>query len=136
MTIPIFSRDYKDWEIAAPYVKGRRVNRMSFMPAESTPPEACASMRELRAAIDGLDAKLVAMLALRQRYIERAAVLKQTRDAVRDGARIEAVVCHVTKEAKQVGLSPVIAERVWRALIEASIAHEYEAFDAKSVIES
>jgi len=97
-----------------------------------TPPDACATMTELRAAIDALDARLVAMLALRQCYIERAAVLKQTRDAVRDAARIEEVVRHVVAEGKNAGLSPAIAERVWRVLIEASIAHEYNAFDAKA----
>jgi isochorismate pyruvate lyase len=102
------------------------------MTQEITPPHACGSMRELRAAIDALDARLVAMLALRQRYIERAAILKQTRDAVRDEARIEEVVRHVVAEAKRMDLSPAIAERVWRALIEASIAHEYDAFDAKT----
>jgi len=101
------------------------------MTSDIQPPQACASMTELRAAIDGLDARLVAMLALRQRYIERAAVLKKTRDAVRDQARIEDVVRHVTREARRLGLSPAIAERVWRTLIEASIAHEYQAFDAK-----
>ena len=95
-------------------------------------PETCASMTELRAAIDRLDARLVAMLALRQRYIERAAVLKKTRDAVRDEARIEEVVRHVKDEGTRTGLSPAIAERVWRVLIEASIAHEYQAFDAKT----
>ena len=94
-------------------------------------PEACATMGELREAIDALDANLVTMLALRQRYIERAAALKRTRDAVRDEARIEEVVRHVVAEGKSAGLSPAIAESVWRALIEASIAHEYETFDAK-----
>lgn len=101
------------------------------MTQDIIPPDACASMTELRAAIDGLDSQLVAMLALRQRYIERAAVLKQARDAVRDEARIEEVVRHVTADALRQGLSPMIAERVWRSLIEASIAHEYQAFDAK-----
>jgi len=96
------------------------------------PPDACASMTELRAAIDRLDARLVAMLALRQRYIERAAVLKKSRDAVRDEARIEEVVRRVKEEGKRAGLSPAIAERVWRVLIDASIAHEYQAFDAKA----
>jgi isochorismate pyruvate lyase len=96
-------------------------------------PEACGSMAELRAAIDVLDARLVAMLALRQTYIERAAVLKAERGAVRDPARIEQVVRQVTAEAARAGLSPAIAEAVWRALIEASIAHEYEAFDAKPI---
>ena len=104
----------------------------AVMPNDPMPPESCATMTELRTAIDALDARLVAMLALRQRYIERAAVLKQAREAVRDEARIEDVVRHVMEEGKRVGLSPVIAERVWRNLIEASIAHEFQAFDVKT----
>ncbi len=101
------------------------------MQLDPAPPEACNSMAELRAAIDILDKRLVALLALRQTYVERAAVLKAGRDAVRDPARIEEVVRKVVSEASRAGLSPVIAESVWRALIEASIAHEYQAFDAK-----
>ncbi len=101
------------------------------MTEDITTPDACASMTQLRAAIDRLDSQLVAMLALRQRYIERAAVLKESRNAVRDEARIEEVVRHVVAEGQRMGLSPAIAERVWRVLIEASIAHEYDAFDAK-----
>jgi isochorismate pyruvate lyase len=102
------------------------------MKNDPMPPDACNSMGELRAAIDTLDARLVSLLALRQRYIERAAILKQTRGAVRDEARIEEVVRHVVEEGKRLGLSPMIAERVWRNLIEASIAHEFQAFDAKA----
>jgi len=96
-----------------------------------TPPEDCRSMPELRVAIDRLDAQLVAMLARRQAYIERAAVLKADRDTVRDTPRVEEVVRNVVAEAERRGLSPAIAEAVWRTLIEASIAHEYKAFDTK-----
>ena len=102
------------------------------MNSDPAPPDACATMTELRAAIDILDSRLVAMLAIRQRYIERAAILKQTRELVRDQDRVEQVVRNVKAEAAEAGLSPVIAESVWRALIEASIAHEYRAFDAKA----
>jgi isochorismate pyruvate lyase len=94
-------------------------------------PEDCADLAELRAAIDLLDAQLVALLARRQTYIERAAVLKQDRAAVRDEARIEDVIIKVVATAKAAGLSPEIAEPVWRLLIERSIAHELEAFDTK-----
>lgn len=92
-------------------------------------PESCASMAELRAAIDALDARLVALLAVRQRYMDRAAVLKTERGQVRDEARIEDVIEKVLAEAKKAGLSPAIAEPVWRLLIERSIAHELEMFD-------
>ena len=94
-------------------------------------PQDCATMAELRDAIDAQDRALVRQLARRQAYIERAAVLKQDRGTVRDEARIEDVVTKVLVEAKQAGLSPAIAEAVWRVLIERSIQHEFEKFDAK-----
>ena len=88
-------------------------------------------MAELRVAIDTLDARLVALLAVRQAYIERAAQLKTGRDQVRDPARIEEVVSKVIAEGRKAGLSAQIAEPVWRALIEASIKHEFVAFDKR-----
>ena len=94
-------------------------------------PDDCASMAQLRAAIDELDQKLVAHLAVRQAYMDRAAILKPTRDQVRDPARIEDVVAKVLAEAQKVGLSAAIAEPVWRTLIEQSIRHEFEKFDSK-----
>src|SRR5436305_14214265 len=94
-------------------------------------PDACASMNELRQAIDTLDSRLVALLAVRQAYIERAAQLKTGRDQVRDPKRIEEVVAKVVAEGRRAGLSAEIAEPVWRTLIEASIQHEFEAFDKR-----
>ncbi len=88
-------------------------------------------MAELRVAIDTLDARLVALLAVRQAYIERAAQLKTGRDQVRDPARIEEVVSKVIAEGRKAGLSAQIAEPVWRTLIEASIRHEFDAFDKR-----
>jgi isochorismate pyruvate lyase len=94
-------------------------------------PDTCASMNELREAIDTLDSRLVALLAVRQAYIERAAQLKTGRDQVRDAERIEEVVAKVIAEGRRSGLSADIAEPVWRTLIEASIRHEFEAFDQR-----
>jgi isochorismate pyruvate lyase len=94
-------------------------------------PENCHSMADLRTAIDALDEELVALLARRQAYIERAAILKVSRDQIRDIARIEDVIAKVVAAAEKTGLSPAIAESVWRSLIEASIGHEYRAFDNK-----
>jgi len=95
----------------------------------TTAPEHCRDMAELRAEIDRLDRALVAMLAERQGYIERAAEIKQDRNVVRDEARIEDVVAKVLVEARKAGLDPKIAEPVWRKLIERCIAHEFDRFD-------
>jgi isochorismate pyruvate lyase len=94
-------------------------------------PGACADMGSLRVAIDALDRHLVALLALRQGYMERAAVLKPRRELVRDEPRVEDVVQKVLAEAARQGLSPAIAEPVWRTLIERCIAHELAAFDRR-----
>ena len=95
-------------------------------------PEDCQDMSQLRGEIDRLDRVLVGLLAQRQAYIERAAVIKPERGHVRDEARIADVIAKVVAEAKRVGLSPAIAEPVWRELVERSIAHEFVAFDAKT----
>ena len=80
-------------------------------------PESCADMAQLRTAIDTLDERLVRPLAQRQAYIERAAALKADRATIRDEGRIEEVVQKVLAEARRAGLSPAIAESVWRVLI-------------------
>ena len=94
-------------------------------------PKDCRTMAELRAEIDRLDAALVGLLAQRQAYIERAAAIKSSREAVRDEARVEEVIAKVLAEARAKGLNVSIAEPVWRTLIEYSITHEFEAFDAR-----
>lgn len=99
------------------------------MSKSAPPPEECASMADVRAGIDALDRKLVALLAARQGYIDAAARIKTKRSDVRDEARIADVLAKVRAEAEAAGLSPMIAERVWRALIEASIEHEHGEFD-------
>ena len=93
---------------------------------------SCADMPQLRAAIDALDQRLVALLAVRQSYMERAAELKPTRAAVLDEARVEEVVARVLAAAAAGDLSAAIAEPVWRTLIERCIAHEFEAFDRQT----
>ena len=75
--------------------------------APFTPPDACADMAELRVAIDALDARLVALLAIRQSYMDRAAVLKTERRQVRDEARIEQVIAKVLAEARGVSLEEI-----------------------------
>lgn len=93
--------------------------------------EQCLSMEDVRAEIDRLDQALVGLLSERQRYIERAAEIKSNREAVRDEARIADVLAKVTAGAKGAGLSPEIAQAVWRTLMERSIALEFAEYDAR-----
>lgn len=87
------------------------------------------TMADVRYEIDRLDRALVEMLVERQSFMDAAARIKGSRSVVHDRARIEDVVAKVIAESKRQGLSPAIAEPVWRTLIDRCIAYEFEAFD-------
>ena len=94
-----------------------------------TAPEFCTDMAEVRVGVDALDRALVQLLAERQRYMDAAARIKSDRGVVRDVARIEDVVAKVLRHARAAGLSPAIAEPVWRTLIDRCIAYEFGQWD-------
>ena len=92
--------------------------------------QSAQTMADVRFEIDRLDRALVRLLVERQSFMDAAARIKGTRKSVHDRARIEDVVSKVVAEARKQGLSPAIAEPVWRTLIDRCIAYEFEAFDA------
>lgn len=92
-------------------------------------PKDCLTIVDVRAGVDKLDRELVRLLVVRQAYMSAAARIKADREAVHDEGRIEEVVDNVLKTAKASGLSPNIAEPVWRKLIERCIAFEFEEWD-------
>lgn len=88
-------------------------------------PSECASMAELREAIDHMDRELVALLAARAGYIDRAIALKQENGwPARIPARVEDVVAKVRASATEAGLDPDLVDHLWRHLIDWSIARE------------
>jgi isochorismate pyruvate lyase len=92
-------------------------------------PVDCQSMLEVRAGVDEIDRLLVALIARRQGYMDAAARIKPSRSVVRDEARIQQVLDNVRAAAGPVGLQWSIAEPVWRAMMEACIAYEFDVWD-------
>lgn len=92
-------------------------------------PQDCVTMADVRQGVDALDRALVTLLAERQCYMDAAARIKPDRNAVFDQARIDDVVQKVLAAAAPAGLSPDIAEPVWRLLIDRCIAHEFATWD-------
>jgi isochorismate pyruvate lyase len=88
-------------------------------------PSDCHSMQDLRVQIDALDAQLVAGLAVRAGYIDRAITLKQAENMpARIDERVEQVLDRVRARAAVEGLDPALVEDIWRRLIDWSIARE------------
>ncbi|WP_170416732.1 chorismate mutase [Ruegeria atlantica] len=90
-----------------------------------TPPQDCATMQDLRAQIDKLDCQLIQMLVTRASYIDRASELKPGEGLpARIPDRVEEVVQRVRTSSAELGMDPDLAERMWRILIDWSIARE------------
>jgi isochorismate pyruvate lyase len=93
-------------------------------------PENCDTMTEVRAGVDAVDAQLVDLLAVRFAYMDAAARIKTERSAVRDEARKQQVLTNVQTAAGKAGIPVEAIADVWERLVEASIAYEFDKWDA------
>ena len=93
--------------------------RLAARQRPATPWRSCGS------EIDEIDSELVALIAERARFIDRAIVLKQ-----RDGLpayipeRVEEVVANVRKTARELGAPEHVVETIWRVMVDEFIAIE------------
>ena len=92
-------------------------------------PADCTTMTEVRAGVDDVDRRLVALLKRRFGFMEAAARIKPDRSAVRDEWRKADVLAKVDAAASELGLDRTLLERLYEDLIETSIAYELEVFD-------
>ena len=99
--------------------------------SEILPGERCTTMTEVRAGVDALDRELVALLRQRFDYMEAAARIKPARSAVRDEPRKAQGIAQARAEAERLGLPAEAVAAMWETLVEASIAYEMTAFDAR-----
>lgn len=88
-------------------------------------PEDCQTMAELRIQIDAIDKTLIALLAKRSGYIDRAVDLKKIEGLpARTTDRVAEVLGKVRALATDKALDPDLAEALWTELIEWGIQRE------------
>jgi len=98
---------------------------------ERVRPADCTGMAEVRGGIDRLDAEIVALIGERFRYMDAAARIKPSREAVRDEARKAEVIANVKRHARAANVPAALIEQLYEQLVEASIAYEFERFDER-----
>lgn len=94
-------------------------------------PEDCRTMADVRAGVDALDLQIVAMLAVRFRFMTAAARIKQDRGAVRDEGRKAVVIANAREAAQRLGIPSEIVGDIWDLLVEGSIAYEFDRWDER-----
>ncbi|MGI5205912.1 chorismate mutase [Spirillospora sp. CA-108201] len=83
--------------------------------------ETPETLADVRARIDAVDERLVRLLAEREGLVRAAAAFKRDERAVRAPDRVERVVALAQERAAGAGLSPEVAETVWRAMVGAFV---------------
>jgi isochorismate pyruvate lyase len=87
-------------------------------------PKYCTTMQDVRTEIDALDARIMALMAERSRYVAQAARIKNNPDMIVDVQRIEYIIDRVRSMACGLGAPPDVAEATYRAMIGAFIEFE------------
>jgi isochorismate pyruvate lyase len=80
------------------------------------PAAECQTMVEVREGVDAIDRALVDLLGQRFGYMDAAARIKPTRDAVRDEGRKAQVIANAAAAARAAGLPDGLAEQLWETL--------------------
>lgn len=93
-------------------------------------PANCSTMTDVRAGVDHVDRAIVALIERRFGYMDAAARIKPSRDAVRDEWRKADVLAKVDSAAAAAGVDRALMARFYEDLIETSIAHELERWEA------
>src|SRR5499426_2163098 len=79
----------------------------------------------LRDRIDAVDRKIIALLAERLRIVEEVAVAKlEAASPFRDREREERLLLRLREHAVAAGLDPHQIERLYRVVMELSVAHQ------------
>ncbi|AWR85419.1 chorismate mutase [Meiothermus taiwanensis] len=82
------------------------------------------SLEGLRLQINAIDARIVGLLAQRARLAKEAARLAQGQVPIESKDRQEQIIQHVRYMAEHQGLSPNVAERIYRTILSEFAAME------------
>jgi len=88
----------------------------------------CQDLDEVRDAIDAIDRRIIELLSERSGYIEQAARIKHSADEIEVPARVEEIVNNVRGLATEYGMSPDIAEDVYRVMVARFIEFEMQKY--------
>jgi isochorismate pyruvate lyase len=94
--------------------------------------KCCATLSEVRDAIDRIDREIVALMAERGKYVAEAGRFKADPAAVSAPARVEAIIAKVKAMAREDGLAESVAERSYRAMIAAFEDYEREEWTRRN----
>ena len=89
-------------------------------------PENCASIGDVREAIDGLDREIVRLLGRRSRYVAAAARFKLNERSVQAPERQRAMLARRRNWAEKEGLDPDFVEELYGNIVSHFVGREMD----------
>lgn len=86
--------------------------------------DQCQNLQCVRANLDNIDSKMIALLGERLAYVQRAGQLKGRSQSTHDRGRELAIFDKVTQQAQQIGYPPEIARIVFGTILFQSNLYE------------
>ena len=90
-------------------------------------------LNEIRTGIDEIDSDIIKLLSQRSALVSEAGKLKKSASAVRDQERVEKVINKIKQVAAKEGLDPMIAEKIYRNIIDCFINMEMKEFREEGI---
>ncbi len=90
------------------------------------PPEDCATIEDVREAIDGLDREVLRLLGRRARYVAAAVRFKTDKKGVRAPERQKAMLTRRRGWAEEEDLDPDFVEDLYGRIVSHFVAREME----------
>jgi isochorismate pyruvate lyase len=119
--------------LVAPARAGEAADRPAYWGSPSVDGgKCCATLAEVRGAIDRIDREIVALMAERGKYVAEAGRFKADPAAVSAPARVDAIIAKVKGLAREDGLAESVAERSYRAMIAAFEDYEREEWSRRN----
>lgn len=87
----------------------------------------CGTLDEVRASIDEVDRRIVALIAERRGYVLQAARFKRSADEVQVPAREEQVIANVRAVARATALEADLVEALYRHMLDEFVQLERAA---------
>ena len=91
---------------------------------QTTPPEECRNLEEIRAGMDVLDREIIRMLARRVAYVKAAARFKTSADAVAAPDRVRKVLDTRREWALEAGLDGDVVRGLYRDIVTYCVREE------------
>jgi isochorismate pyruvate lyase len=96
------------------------------MEQKPIPPDECSSLDEIRAGMDAIDRRIVALIAERVAYVRAAAKFKTSSAGVAAPERVAAVLKTRRLWAGEAGLDGDVVESLYRGLVAYCVSEEHK----------